>query len=98
MWIVMTSAAHMPSSCSGQYKNVALVQLNQHYTARNMVPKMISERARGVLRVRHYGHHNVGKTARSAFYRVLAEAERHAAELNNAAPVEHAFMSWGGSA
>ncbi len=74
MWIVMTSSAKMPSSCWGRYTNVALVQLNQEYTALNKRPKMISEHARGVLRIRHLGHHAEGKTERCGAARALARA------------------------
>ena len=100
MWIVMTSAACMPQSCKGRYRNVALVQLNQHYTAHDLCPAMISERARGVLRVIRMGHHSVGKTVRCAYARALVEAERRAAELNNAAPteVDALLFTWGESA
>jgi hypothetical protein len=106
MWIVMTSAAHMPQSCSGVYRNVALVQLNQRYTARGLKPKMISERAKGVLRVRHLGHHNVGKTSRCAYQRALKRAHEMALEWNSGPTVvpelivtkESVYETWGGSA
>jgi predicted carbohydrate-binding protein with CBM5 and CBM33 domain len=101
MWIVMTSSAKMPSSCWGRYLNVALVQLNQHYAAHGLIPAMISENARGVLRIRHLGHHNSGSTDRCAAARVIARAEQMAQDLNNAPTVEAGdsiLMSWGGSA
>lgn len=78
-YIVMTSSAHMPSSCMGRYKNVAIVEVENE----NTVPKMISERARGVVRiVRHYGPQSVGKTARCAFERALREARSECDHLN----------------
>jgi hypothetical protein len=101
MWIVMTSSAHMPNSCRGRYRNVALVKLNQHYTAHGIRPAMISGRARGVLQISDMGHHSVGKTERCGYNRALAEANRRAFELNNTPTVEAGdalLMSWGGSA
>lgn len=97
MWVVMTSAAHMPQSCKGRYRNVALVLLDQYHTARNLRPAMISERAKGVLRVEHFGHHNVGKTDKCAYARALERAERIAFERNNA-PTVPDYSTWGGSA
>jgi hypothetical protein len=82
MWIVMTSSAQMPSKCWGQYRRVALVQLTQEYTAKDWRPKMLSVRARGVVRLIDYGHHNVGLTERCAYRRTLKEAEARAKELN----------------
>lgn len=89
MWIVMTSAAKMPSSCWGRYRNVALVKLSQEYTSHGYRPKMISECAEGVVYVQHMGHHSVGKTARSAYARALADAERLAFTYNNSHLVAH---------
>lgn len=93
MWIVMTSSAHMPSSCWGRYRNVALVQLTQEYTARRLLPthqpRMISERARGVLRVVHLGKYSVGKTFRCAYHAARAVAEARASALNAADPIDH---------
>jgi hypothetical protein len=83
-WIVMTSAAKMPSSCRRTYRNVALVQVTSEYLAQGLRPKMISEHARGVAAVRHMGHHSVGKTSRSAYARAVAEAEVLASQLNGA--------------
>ncbi len=83
MCIVMTSSAKMPNSCWGTYRRVAVVQLNQHYTAHGLRPKMISERAKGVLRVIDLGNHNVGKTDRCAWARKMREAQETADRLNN---------------
>jgi len=82
MWIVMTSSAAMPQSCMGRYGNVALVKLTSGYAATGTLPKMISDRARGVERLEHLGHHHMGKTARCAFARTLAYAEKEAARRN----------------
>lgn len=107
MWIVMTSSAKMPNSCWGQYRNVALVHINQEYTANGKQPKIISERARGVVRlstmrsaVIHMGHFHFGRTLRSAYHRAFAEARRRATVLNNLAPQAQAseIVTWGGSA
>jgi len=101
MWIVMTSCAKMPSSCWGRYRNVALVQLDQYYTAHGLEPAYISTHARGVLRVRHLGHFNDGKTARCAYARAVMRAQQMADDINNSPTVEAGdaiLMSWGGSA
>lgn len=80
MFQVMTSTAKMPTSCWGRYRNVAIVE-----TVDNTYPSMISERARGVIRiVKHYGPHHVGATDRSAYQRALKEAQEAAAALNAA--------------
>ena len=98
MWVVMTSSANMPSSCWGQYRRVALVQLTQEYTAKNWRPAMISTRARGVVRLIDYGHQNVGKTERCAYRRALKAAEARAKELNNLPEVSPDMLISYGSA
>ena len=45
VWIVMTSSARSAGRQFGTYRNVAMVQLAQHYTARDLRPPQISERA-----------------------------------------------------
>lgn len=91
MHIVMTASAKMPSSCKGRYGKVAVVQLDQHYTASGKRPKFIGERAKGTLRVVwESGPQNMGKTAKCAYQRALIEAERYAAELNNARSIADA--------
>lgn len=92
MWVVMTSSAQMPSSCRGRYRRVALVQLCQEYTAKNLRPAMISDRARGVLQVRDLGKHSVGRTDRCAYARALASAAAMAEQLNNSMPEAHGEM------
>jgi len=87
----MTSSAKMPSSCKGRYRNVAVVQLSQEYTAKNIRPAMISDRARGVLRVVwHSGPQNEGKTERCGYQRALRAAEQYAFDLNNSRSVADA--------
>jgi hypothetical protein len=101
MWIVMTSSAAMPSSCKGTYRNVALVQLTQEYAANGWEPKMISSRARGVLRIGQiWTRLSVGKSLRAAYNARLDWAEKEAVKLNNSHPdalAEH-MLTWGGSA
>lgn len=82
MFIVKTASAKMPSSCKGNYRRVAVVEL---LPGANNV-SMISDRAVGCARiVRTWERCNVGKTARSAFAVALAEANALCAQLNAAA-------------
>tara|TARA_Y100000034_G_scaffold46509_1_gene57198 strand:- start:26 stop:304 length:279 start_codon:yes stop_codon:yes gene_type:complete len=88
---------------SYSYRNVAVVEIDQHYTALDMEPAMISERAKGVLGVTHLGRHYVGLTDRCAYRRCVAAAEKVCAGLNNRAPASDdelaaLTMAWGGSA
>jgi len=76
-YIIMTASAHMPNSCWGIYRRVALVEVEK-----GVEPKMISERARGVVRiVRTWENLNVGTTDKCAYRRALAEAKTELAEL-----------------
>jgi hypothetical protein len=78
--IVMTAAARMPSSCWGRYGRIAVVEVEDDFDGR---PAMISDRARGVVRVvETWERRRVGKTDRCAFRRALAEAEALCASLN----------------
>lgn len=82
-FIVMTSSAHVSGKARqfGRYANVAVVQLEEDFSG---VPTMISERAKGVLRVvRHWGACRVGKTDRCEFAVAKRDAEAMAAKLNN---------------
>lgn len=77
-FIVKTSSAKMPSSCKGHYKRIAVIEL----TPGAPEPKMISERAKGVVRiVQTWEKLNVGGPD-SAFQRALVEAEAMAGKLN----------------
>ncbi len=77
--IVMTASAHMPSSCKGTYRRVAVVEVADPANP----PKMISERAKGVVKiVRIWERLNVGKTTKCAYAVAFAEANALAAELN----------------
>lgn len=100
MYVVMTSAANIPSSCWGRYRRVAVVDVLYYDWNRGIKPAMISERAKGVYRLIDLGNHSVGKTDRCAYKRALARAEAMARELNAAgdpATVEN-IIGAGGSA
>jgi hypothetical protein len=78
--IVMTASACMPAKCWGRYGKVAVVELEPGFEGR---PAMISERARGVVRiVELWDRMHVGKTDRCAFAVAKAEAEELCNELN----------------
>lgn len=80
MYIVMTAAAAMPATCWGKYRRVAVVEVEQGAAW----PAMISERARGVVRiVATWERRNVGTTERCAYARALTEAQELADKLNN---------------
>jgi len=100
MWIAMSSSAKMPNSCRGTYRRVAVVQLSSWYTAHGLRPAMISERAKGVLRVLDLGKHSVGLTDRCAFARTMKQAEE-IAHIRNNVPCDadiDLLTAWGGSA
>ena len=68
-YIVKTSSAKMPNSVKGQYRHVAILEIEDGFDD----VSMISERAKGVRRiVTHYGPHHVGRTDRCAFRVALA--------------------------
>ena len=81
-FIVVSSSAKMPSSCWGRYRRVAVLEINDECPAGG--PRMISERARGVVQiVRTWEKCSVGKAqVRCAYTRAMAEAAALAAELN----------------
>jgi len=83
-YVVMDASAHMPRSCWGRYRRVAVVEVDPDALPEGaLAPAMISERARGCVRVvETWERLNVGKTGRCAYARALAEAEALAAELN----------------
>lgn len=79
-FIVMQAAACMPGNCWGRYRRVAVVEVTDGFKGR---PAMISARARGVARVvALWDKQSVGKTARCAFQRALAEAVALCDRLN----------------
>jgi len=100
MWIVKTSMAHMPNSCWGRYRNVALMKLRPSVVAGWVpMPQQISARHRGVARLIHLGHHHAGKTERCALQRVLRDAHAKVLELNTRPDAEAELLAtWGGSA
>lgn len=78
-FIVKTACAKMPGSCKGTYRRVAVIELMPGFTD----CAMISERARGVVRiVELWDKVNVGTTHRCAYYRALAEANLLVINLN----------------
>jgi len=79
-YVVKTACAKMPSSVKGTYRRVAVLEVDP-----GTEPIMISERARGVRRIVHtWDRLNVGTTDRCAYRVALVEAEKMAADLNNA--------------
>ena len=87
--VVLTAAAQMPGSCWGVYRRVAVAEVEIDAEGEPVSPKMISKRARGLVRlVEVWEALNVGKVhrrggeGRCAYTRALAEAETLAGELN----------------
>ena len=80
-FIVQTAAANMPSSCKGIYRRVAVLEVEDGVTS----VKMISPRARGVVRVVATWEKCHAKGENTAFSRALADAREMAAELNTQA-------------
>ena len=78
-FIIQSAAATMPISCKGgPYRRVAVLEVEDGVER----VKMISGRARGVVRVvRTWERRFVGLTDKSAFFRAKAEAEALVAEL-----------------
>ena len=78
----MTRCAKMPNNCWGKYRRVAVVETS---LPAGIEPRMISKRARGVVRIYHdFGALNVGKTDRCAYRRALAGATSLANAMNMA--------------
>ncbi len=81
-FIVKSSLARMPKSCWGTYRRVAVMEV----TVDAPEPRMISERARGVVGiVRTWERLHVGSTARCAYQVAMREAAELAAALNGGA-------------
>lgn len=84
-YIIKISAAKMPGSCWGIYRRIAILEV----TADTESVKMISERARGVVRIVHtWEKLHVGHTARCAFQRALTDAKACVERLTQAAAVK----------
>lgn len=82
MWIVMSSSAHMPQTCWGRYRNVALVKLTPEYAAKKLFPRMISQRANGVEQVIKLGKFFVGDTEKCAYMKAMRQAREMARQYN----------------
>jgi len=81
-FIVKSSAARMPPSCWGTYRRVAVLEVAVDAPE----PRMISDRARGVVAVvRTWERRSVGSTARCAYQVAMMEAAELAAQLNEGA-------------
>ena len=92
--IVVTKSASMPSSCRGNYRKVAVVDV-PYWLAwdKNWQPREISERCKDILRViRNYGPQSVGKTERCAYQQAIKAATALAAEYNNSRDVATAEL------
>ena len=80
-FIVMSSMAKMPRKCGSDYERVAVVEV----IAPGTRPRMISARARGVVRiVKAWPPAYRGTTAKCAYARVRQEAEAMALKIDNA--------------
>lgn len=75
-FVVMDSAARMPSKCWGRYRRVAVVEIE-----RGAVPKMISSRARGVVRIVKTWERCHAQGMETAFSRAMEDAQMLAAIL-----------------
>lgn len=80
-YVVKVSAACMPAGCWGKYRRVAVLEVEA-----GSRPKMISERARGVVRiVRIWERQHVGISERCAYQRALKQAKELVQELSQSA-------------
>ncbi len=78
-FIVKSSAARMPPACWGTFRRVAVMEVALDAPE----PRMISERARGVVGiVRTWERLHVGRTGRCAYQVAMREAAELAAMLN----------------
>jgi len=81
-FVVKSSAARMPPNCWGTYRRVAVLEVVTDAPG----PRMISERARGVVTVvRTWERRSVGTTARCAYQVAMRDAAELAAKLNEGA-------------
>lgn len=81
-YIVMDSAAKMPSSCWGSYRRVAVLEVRRDPQGRALRPHAIDARARGVVRiVRTWERLREGTTHRSVYQRALEAASALQARL-----------------
>lgn len=77
-YIVKTSSAQMPASVRSPYRHVAVMLV----TDPSIVPRMISCRARNVIRIHAVWRRQHAKGADSAYVRALRAAEEMADRLN----------------
>ena len=86
-FVLMTASANMPKSCWGIYRRVAVLEIDpSKLRDGDTLPRMISERARGVVRVvKTWEACNVGKTSRCAYRQALADASELIADLESGA-------------
>lgn len=81
-FVVKSSAARMPPNCWGTYRRIAVLEVDTDAPE----PRMISDRARGVVAVvRTWERRSVGNTARCAYQVAMGEAVELAAKLNEGA-------------
>ena len=85
-FMIMEASAQMPGSCWGMYKRIAVVEVAV-VEGSPVTPKMISNRARGLVRiVETWEKLNVGDVARQggvgrcAYSRAMVEAQARLAE------------------
>jgi hypothetical protein len=79
-FIVMTASAKMPSSVRAPYMKVAVVEVEK-----GVIPKMISERAKGVVRIVSLQDRLHARGVDTAYTRALAEAQNEADRYNEEA-------------
>lgn len=77
-YVIKVSGAAMPSSCWGIYRRIAVIEVEK-----GVSPKMISDRARGVVRiVETWEDLHLGQTRRCAVARAMLDAIALANSLN----------------
>ena len=78
---IQTAAACMPGSCWGRYGKIAVIEVEAGY---EQSIRMISDRARGVVRVvRIWDRLHKGTTQRCAYARAMVEAKAMVSEMSN---------------
>jgi hypothetical protein len=75
-YIVMTASAKMPSSCRGIYRKVAVVEVEA-----GVQPKMISEHAKGVVRIVALWDKRHAGGPKSAYQLAIVAADQMAKDL-----------------
>lgn len=70
-FVVLNKAAKMPPGCSGNYRRIAVIEVDKP----DFIPAMISKRAKGVVRiVKEWNGVFQGKTHNCAAVRAMGEA------------------------